>query len=897
MSLIYALFGLLDYAVYSIAAVLVTVIMKIASAEIFEANQIAEIVSKVYVIVGVLMLFKLVISAIQFMLNPDTFDDKEKGLGGILKKTVISLALIALVPAIFDFAIALQEPIIEALPKIILSNGDNSSGNNDINKDNVGNKVAYEVLSSFVSIKTKDKNGNNVNYEDCIGDNNCNSNTNNDNEFETFRKHIADGCSFFDDGTKCHYNYLIIISTLCGGFLVYVLLSLVLDVAIRTIKFQIIEILAPIPISSYIYSKDKLNKFVKTATQVYADLFIRMAIIYFIIFAIQSIFESNLFKENYADNWFLSLAIRVALIFGLLMFAKNAPKFLSELLGLPDIGAGDMKDMFTPAWKKAGGAAGAIINPARTAISNTRAAWKNNADMVDSRGGKLRRAMQRTRRVVNAGRHGMGGLARGALDSVEGVMNGDDWSKISQRHDAAKKRSDMRSAAGFMKRTSKADAREKNDAIEKKREELGQWLADHSEIDDMRKQASSGANTNYMNHMNQLKSDMSKLENELYTGRDAHGHKLTASQINARRTKLNELKSNYDRLSTADGKKEWIANETDSIVANRITSMELAKRRNTFNNNARYISSLKSEIASGRDAHGRVLSAEEIASRKSRVVELETANAELDKAINTQEGRTKIAQESNAKLGEFRKVEQEFDKLVEEKYDANDDLIRVKPDITTGSIVRGKVDKFFGGEGFTGKGYVDTADLLKNNRSSLYTGEAMTKMRQNADILVDSDGSPHKFKIKFTTKDVNYSYAEMADIKRRVDNGSLTDPKELADLGFADIAMVQSAFEDMEKQAADAYVTANMAAADPSVHSDIKLKGNAPANTTIVEGIKRMKAQIASSNIPKEVRDKLLKDLSENPGKFFKGASDVQEKMRTQGSRINAFNSGKKEGQ
>ena len=33
------------------------------------------------------------------------------------------------------------------------------------------------------------------------------------------------------------------------------------------------------------------------------------------------------------------------------MFAKNAPKFLSELLGLPDIGSGDMKEMF----KKVGG--------------------------------------------------------------------------------------------------------------------------------------------------------------------------------------------------------------------------------------------------------------------------------------------------------------------------------------------------------------------------------------------------------------------------------------------------------------------------------------------------------------------------------------------------------------
>ena len=86
-----------------------------------------------------------------------------------------------------------------------------------------------------------------------------------------------------------------------------------------------------------------------------------------------------------------------------------------------------------------------------------------------------------------------------------------------------------------------------------------------------------------------------------------------------------------------------------------------------------------------------------------------------------------------------------------------------------------------------------------------------------------------------------------------------------------------------------------MAAADPTVHSDIKLKNDAKPNTTIVEGIKRLKAQIAASNIPNEEKEALLKELSTDPGNFFKGASDRQEKMRTKGSRISAYNSGKKE--
>ena len=242
-------------------------------------------------------------------------------------------------------------------------------------------------------------------------------------------------------------------------------------------------------------------------------------------------------------------------------------------------------------------------------------------------------------------------------------------------------------------------------------------------------------------------------------------------------------------------------------------------------------------------------------------------------------------------------------KAMEEQYSSDlDKQIEIKTekldkqrDISGWTITKGKADAFFGGAGFTGKGYIDTADLLKNNRSSLYTGEAMTKMRQNADILVEADGvTPAKFTAKFTMPgagDVKLTYAEMADLKKQVDNGTI-DIATLHSKGFENGAMVQSAFEDIEKQAAEAYVTANMSAADSSVTSKFKLKGNAAANTTIVEGIKRMKAQIASSNIPREERDALLKELSEDPGKFFKSASDKQEKMRTKGSRISAYNSG-----
>lgn len=64
------------------------------------------------------MLFKIIISFIQILINPDKMDDKEQGVGNILMRVVISLLLIVLVPSIFSLARQLQSYIIPIIPKV-----------------------------------------------------------------------------------------------------------------------------------------------------------------------------------------------------------------------------------------------------------------------------------------------------------------------------------------------------------------------------------------------------------------------------------------------------------------------------------------------------------------------------------------------------------------------------------------------------------------------------------------------------------------------------------------------------------------------------------------------------------------------------------------------------------
>lgn len=367
---VYGIFSFLDYAIYSMVRFVVKLIMLIANYDFFSQETINDFAHKVYIVLGVVMLFKIVIAAVQYMINPDTFDDKEKGMGGLLKKMIISIILLVAVEPIFDFAIYMQKSIVSTIPGIILENGENYKiGNSKPIEDNssksakgdklneIGEQVAFATIKTFTTPKTGTTNDGKtrvIKDDEKMDGNNAN--------LDGWRTGVVSGCdgSFFQllNLDVCNYDYMWGISTATGIFLLYVMLSMTLDVGIRTIKLGILQMLAPIPISSYIVSKDKLKKFASLAGKVYADLFIRLGVLYFIVFFIQKVIESignNVeVGDGYVASTFETGFVKVAIIIALFMFAKNAPKFICDVLGIDGGGFGDMKDMF----RSPGGLAG-----------------------------------------------------------------------------------------------------------------------------------------------------------------------------------------------------------------------------------------------------------------------------------------------------------------------------------------------------------------------------------------------------------------------------------------------------------------------------------------------------------------------------------------------------------
>ena len=124
-----------------------------------------------------------------------------------------------------------------------------------------------------------------------------------------------------------------------GILFVIIIVSFTVDAAIRVFKLAILRLIAPIPIISYIDPKTEstFQNWVKILGKTFADLFVRLAIINFVIFFIRE-FGTNGLGVTVVGNGLVGVFSKIFIYLGLLMFAKEAPKFIADSLGIKDSG-------------------------------------------------------------------------------------------------------------------------------------------------------------------------------------------------------------------------------------------------------------------------------------------------------------------------------------------------------------------------------------------------------------------------------------------------------------------------------------------------------------------------------------------------------------------------------
>ena len=89
----------------------------LAKTQIFDSSLegggvVTVLYTRVGLLLGILMLFRVIFSLIQMLINPEIFADKEKGLFNIVKKAFVVILLLGFVPTIFSVAFRVQTVVM-----------------------------------------------------------------------------------------------------------------------------------------------------------------------------------------------------------------------------------------------------------------------------------------------------------------------------------------------------------------------------------------------------------------------------------------------------------------------------------------------------------------------------------------------------------------------------------------------------------------------------------------------------------------------------------------------------------------------------------------------------------------------------------------------------------------
>ena len=338
--------------IYQLIAWLYELFINVSRVEILKADSpaIKSIYERITMILTIVMIFYVTFEVVKYVMQPDSFSDKEKGGGKLVLKMILVVILIAFVPSIFTWAYKFQNVIFDnqIFSKVIL-------GKQGIDTERYGRVFSANILGMFYYVDEatwgeqeleKESNCDGVSCKTIV---NANLSTLIEYGEITLLNHgINKEGEVVDEGTGDVSKYYIhfdgLFAVIVGIFVAYMLMLYCVDVGVRAVQLLFLQIIAPIPIIGYLSPKKDgiFQKWVKQCITTYLDLFIRTGIIYFGVLICQILSESynsgDLFNNIPGDTTTtMKVFIYIALILGVLLFIQKAPKLLGELF--PKMGA------------------------------------------------------------------------------------------------------------------------------------------------------------------------------------------------------------------------------------------------------------------------------------------------------------------------------------------------------------------------------------------------------------------------------------------------------------------------------------------------------------------------------------------------------------------------------
>ncbi len=198
------LFFMLDEVIYGLIDDFYALLLQLCRTSIFTQDVISEFAKRVYALVGIFMLFKVTLSIITYILNPDDFSDKEKGFTSIIKHVILSLVLVVITPYIFSEAYDLQTIILEdnTIMNVVFGTPAEAHMPNTSYVESAGNKIQFTIMYAFAQPNIDDfYTDSNTNLASCATTYKKDSNGN--YEFRALPKYDIEVASACEAGKSC----------------------------------------------------------------------------------------------------------------------------------------------------------------------------------------------------------------------------------------------------------------------------------------------------------------------------------------------------------------------------------------------------------------------------------------------------------------------------------------------------------------------------------------------------------------------------------------------------------------------------------------------------------------------------------------------------------------------
>lgn len=391
----------LNFCIYFLLGLMYQIFFNVASAQLFESETIKNFYGRVQLIIGVFMVFKLAITILQGIMDPEKFMGNKEGFGTIITRVVVALIMLAVIVPInvpdvqnansyekyinnngllFGTLYSLQDRILSGntLGRLILGTTDTAENPDAVDQTGKteaqiqqeklvqsANIFSSTILKGFLRInlvtedeRVDDDETNRENWycgDDLTDDHITAINMYNQLDISptillsdpivkakcnlNWQASIP-GLNLIAGDSKYVFAFNFILALIVGAIFLVLLVAFTVDIAIRSIKLAILRLLAPIPIISYIEPKSAKDgmfaSWVKALTSTYLDLFLRLAIVYFVIFIIQEMMVNGIIIDQ--AGGIVGITSCIFIWIGLFFFARMAPKFIKDMLGLKGTG-------------------------------------------------------------------------------------------------------------------------------------------------------------------------------------------------------------------------------------------------------------------------------------------------------------------------------------------------------------------------------------------------------------------------------------------------------------------------------------------------------------------------------------------------------------------------------